>query len=229
MSNDIVSAFGGSLPETFNPNALLNAAARLPQTGDKPYLVFRDGEWTFGVEQAEIDPENDVWAINPNSFMFGLIEWCESTAGGEILVPAGQDYSPADVPRKFEDDPESRVVPQVACDLYCVSGNYPGQQVNYKTSTRGGTSVLNKMAKMIAAQYAVDQQNIVPIVTLDSDSYIHKKYNRKTYVPIMALAFWDDMEFSKATKKFGAVDGDAEEPAPEPKAATRQRGRRVRS
>lgn len=229
MSNDLIKAFGGSLPQEFNPSTLLEAAARLPQTGDKPYMMFRDGEWSFGVDHAEVDEEKDVWAINPNSYQFGLIEWCEGQAGGEILVPAGMDYSVADVPRKYEDEPEARISPQVAVDMMCVGGSYVGQQVNFKTSTRGGTSALNNLANDIARQYKQDEDNIVPIIKLESDSYVHKKYNRKTYVPILALQFWDNLQFKKAQKKYGAFVDEKPSKDDEPKQVTRQRGRRVRS
>lgn len=229
MSNDLIKAFGDSLPAQFNPNALLEATSRLPTTGDKPYLMFKDGEWSFGVDHAEVD-EDDVWAVNPNSFQFGLIEWCEGQAGGEILVPAGMDYSPADVARKFPDEPEARLSPQIAVDMLAVGGNYVGQQVNFKSSTRGGTSALNNLAKDIAGRYQSDPESIVPVVRLYSDSYVHKKYNRKTYVPIIEILFWDDMEFTKARKKFGEIESPSEKPdakQEEPEPARRRR--RVRN
>jgi hypothetical protein len=226
---DLIKAFGGSLPQGFDPATLLEAAARLPQTGDKPYMMFRDGEWSFGVDHAEVD-EDDLWAINPNSYQFGLIEWCEGQAGGEILVPAGMEYSVAEVPRKFQDEPEARISPQVAVDMMCVAGNYRGQQVNYKTSTRGGTSVLNNLANDIARQYKNDDESIVPVVKLESDSYIHKKFNRKTYVPVLSLQFWDNLQFKKAQKKYGSFGDEPKDLLEdEPKQVTRQRGRRVRS
>jgi hypothetical protein len=114
--------------------------------------------------------------------------------------------------------------------MMCVAGNYRGQQVNYKTSTRGGTSVLNNLANDIVRQYKNDDERIVPVVKLESDSYIHKKFNRKTYVPVLSLQFWDNLQFKKAQKKYGSFGDEPKDLLEdEPKQVTRQRGRRVRS
>ena len=133
--NAIVEAFGGNLPTEFDPTALMQSTANLPASTDKPYLTFKDGEWTYGAEANECDPSS-LWAVNPVSFKFGYIEWLDSKAGGELLVPMGQPYSQSDLVLQF--DPENtdhRIAPQIAVELMCLSGDDEGLEVLYKTST----------------------------------------------------------------------------------------------
>lgn len=221
--NDIVKAFGGNLPAAnFDATQLQQAASRVPTAIDHPYLVFKDGEWSYGIEQVEVT-EDELWAINPASFMFGLMEWDDSVPGGEILVPPGVAYSEADVPQKFPNSEDQRIVAQIAANLYCVSGENEGQEVYYKTSTRGGVSALNSFAVQIAKQAKDDPAKIVPVVHLKSDSYMHKKYKRKTYVPVIELSHWDDAELS-ASLADGKGNKKAEEKT-EKEAPARGRGR----
>jgi len=197
QSKEIQSAFGGAdnMPANFNPQALMKSTAALPKTSNKPFLSFRDGEWTFGADHAEVE-EGSLWAVNPNSFMFGLIEWCDSKAGAELMVPAGTKYSAEDLNLQFDpDDEDHRIAPQVSIDLYCVTGDDEGLEVNFKTSTRGGTDVINDLAIKIAKQAASNPDQPVAIISLEESSYRHKKYGKK-YVPIFKLEDFDDYEFS---------------------------------
>lgn len=231
MSNDnenaLTEAFGGAknLPTAFSPQALMQSTAAIPKTTDKPYLVFKDGEWTFGQDAAECDPDA-VWAVNPHSFHFGLIEWLDSVAGGEILVPAGTPYRADELVCQLDtSNPDHRIVPQIAVDLYCCNGDDEGLQVCFKTSTRGGVDALNKLAQAIAKQGVEDPDRIVAIVSLGESSYMHKKYKRKTYVPILDLVRFDDFELSETRGDAGEEEGGEEEEAQQQQAAPPARSR----
>lgn len=205
MSNDsqaLAKAFGGgdNLPTAFSPKALMQSTAAIPKSSDKPYLIFKDGEWTFGVDAAEIE-DGAIWAVNPHSFMFGLIEWLDSEPGGEILVPAGTAYSVNDLVLKHDpEDPDHRIAPQIAVNLFCTNGTDKGLQVHFKTSTRGGVDALNGLAMAIAKQGQQDNENIVALVKLSSSHYMHKKYKRKTYVPVIELIEFVGFDYMDSDK-----------------------------
>jgi len=204
MTNELQKAFGGSMPTTFDPASLMQSTAKLPVSSDKPYLSFKDGEWTYGSEMAEVESKS-LWAVNPNSFHFGLVEWCDGTVGAEILVPAGTNYSIKDLELEFDpNDPkvkEHSVGPHIAVDLYCTTGDDEDVQVQFKTSTRGGVDALNKLAQKISKQAIDDPDNVVALITLESSSYMHKKYRRKTYAPILNIKSFDNFELSGLKKK----------------------------
>lgn len=202
----IMAAFGGgdNMPTAFSPQALIQSSAKIPKTSDKPFLTFSDGDWTYGASQDEVDL-TALWAVNPRSFMFGLMEWCDGKPGGEVCVPMGTPYNADDV--TFKHDPEHpkwNLAPQIGAIFVCLTGADKGLTVLYKTSTRGGVDALNGLAEKIGKQTMSDTpENYVPVVMLEFSTYQHKKYGKK-WVPILNVQGWDDEDLSTTLEALAA-------------------------
>lgn len=218
MSNDVVvGGFGGAMvtPESFNPGALAMSAGKVASGGGKAYLIFKDGVWTYGADREEADPEG-LWAVNPLSFQFGYMEWADNEPGSEVMVPAGQHYSIDDLDLKFDPNKvkDHRVAPQASCELKCISGDDIDVEAVFKSSTNGGVNAISKLAQAIAAHAATSPDDPVPVVALDSDDYMHKKYGRKTYVPVMDVEKFIGWSDVPETEEAEAEAAPEEAPAP---------------
>lgn len=198
--NEISKIFGGEVPAIFDPNALMQSSNALPQSSDKPFLTFKDGEWTFGAEHAEIE-KGGLWAVNPNSFKFGFVEWFEGEAGGEYLVGVGQPYSVDDLKLEFDSEhPDHQIAPAIGVEFLCIGGADENVEVYFKTSTKGGVDAVNKLALQIAKNSIANPEKPIAVISFDSSSYMHKKYKRKTYTPVLNIDGFTDWEFSDYKK-----------------------------
>lgn len=199
MSN--VTPFTGGLP-AINAEAIANlkkaAQAEAPRDSSMPYLRLVAGEWCYGAESTDVE-DGSEWAVHPGSFMHGLVCWDDGALLGEVMTNVAQ-------PKPLRGDMMDHGVQwddQVAFVLACVSGEDKGTNVMYKTSSRGGKQAWSKMAEAIAEQAENDPSKIIPVVTMGSDSYKHKKYG-KTYTPefdVVRFVGFDATEEDAAPKK----------------------------
>ncbi len=190
-----------SAEHLFDPQALMRSADAFDAGSRNDYLSFRDGCWVYGADRIELS-ERSLWAVNPHSFQFGLMEWYNGEAGAELMVPAGVPYSVNELALQFcnpDDATQHRISPQISADVKCVSGENEGLQLTYKTSTKGGVDALNTLAQSIAGQGVANANLIVAIVTLTATHYLHRKHKRKTYVPVFKINHFDNLTLTGQT------------------------------
>ena len=173
------------------------------------FLKFAKGEWTWGAEDNEVEPDA-LWAIHPQGFQHGWIAWGdkahgnESTKLGEIIVPATEPLplgsSLADV--------EGRWDQQVAMQLVCLNGFDKGTKVKFNGSSLGVRKVYQKIVNAVVAQINSGQDGVAPVVSLAVDSYKHKTYG-KVYTPLMKIEKWQDM--AALTEALAEPEDEAED------------------
>lgn len=205
---------------------LTNVAATIKTSATDPYLrLLTDGSWVYGAENIEVEPDSG-WAVNPLSIMHGYTCWSDDPKAktnenlGEVMVPA---TSPLPDVNSLPDHgyPWNQ---QVSLQLRCMDGEDAGEQVLYKTSSKGGMGETKKLIAAIIKQLDDDPDHIVPVVNLRNDHYQHKKYG-KTYVPILQIEKWvsmDGLEEETAEQGPEPVKQQAKaEPAPKATAKTK--------
>ena len=104
---------------------------------------------------------------------------------------------------------------QVGLHMVAVAGEFTGQQVIYKTNSKGGVKAVREIVAKVVDQINGGDDDIVPVVELQCDSYKHKTYG-KINIPILQVDHWTDMNAT-------AIDGHEDETPPEKAPAKRRR------
>jgi len=192
------------------PATMSKAIAGLKETstriaadsGDAQYLKLdKGGYWCFGAEETEVE-ESSVWAINPVSLAVGYVAWGDGELLGEEMVPA------SDTPIMRGDLPDVGAPwkPQIGMQLVCTDGEDKGTTVIYKASSKGGQKAFKQVLDAIVKQAESGSDKVVPLVTLEVDSYKHSQYG-KIYTPVLEVVEWADFD--------GAAVGETAPDAPE--------------
>jgi hypothetical protein len=175
------------------------------------------GHWVFGADQTEVE-SGSRWAVNPFSFVHGLVAWGDGEVLGEAMAPLTEplpQVGPAPDGAKFGWQQ------QVGFSLKCISGDDAGLEARFATISIGGKRAVQTLGLAIAAQVEKDPSKPVPVITLDKDHYQHKSYG-KVYVPVLTLVEWLPMDggSSEAAEQLDA-------PAPAGGEEPRRRQRRT--
>ena len=202
-------------------NALVAAKSRISMdAGDQPFLrLLKSGEWVYSADDVEVQ-EDSLWAVNPSSINEGYAAWGKGELLGEEMAPmAGVPVLATSLP-----DVGAKWTKQIAFVLKCLNGEDAGTQVLYKTTSKGGLKAFNKLLSELIEQIEKDGTHIVPVITLEMDSYKHKEYG-KIYTPIFNVKDWLDFGGLKDTDEDSADDAPeaAAEPAPEEAAPAKRR------
>lgn len=188
--------------------------------------LSKGGFFVYGADDTEVE-EDSFWAVNPSSFALGYIAWPAQGTG----KPLGEEM------RSITDDPiaESTLpqvggqwVQQVAMQLVCLTGEDTGTQVVYKASSKGGINGYNDFLNVVLEHLSANpgDANIVPVITLQSDSYKHQTYG-KIFTPVFKLEKWVSMDSMPTADDLGGEDdAPIEEPKVEEKPAPTRRRRR---
>lgn len=149
----------------------------------------KTGHWVFGADQTEVE-DDSTWAVNPFSFVHGVIAWGEGEVLGEKMVPVSQplpelDAAPPGSKRGWE--------AQVGMSLKCLTGEDKGMEARFSTTSVGGKRAVQTLAVAIAAQVDKDQSKPVPVIRLKKDHYTHKSYGR-IYTPVFEIVEWVSMD-----------------------------------
>ena len=149
----------------------------------------KTGHWVFGADQTEVE-DGSSWAINPFSFVHGVIAWGDGEVLGEKMVSVADplpelDEAPPAAKRGWEK--------QVGMSLKCITGDDKGMEARFSTTSVGGKRAVQELAIKIADQVDKDQTKPVPVVRLNKEHYQHKSYGR-IYTPIFEVISWVSME-----------------------------------
>lgn len=197
MSTDVATQKKSPLPAMANfAQGLSNVSTALKAgaTGT-PFLRMSKGEWLYGQENTE-PAEGSLWAVDPLSIRHGWCSWRkESIAkkkGNKLLgeemvsvseVKAARSTLPDQTDGDEEDMPETHEwVEQMSVNLVCVESpedpEEVGQDVLYKSSSRGFMNLMNEYIKELSKRINSGDPNIVVIVSLDIDSYVHRVHGK---------------------------------------------------
>jgi len=190
--------------------------------GDFHYLKLdRAGNWVYGADETEIEHESR-WAINPFTLSTGFAAWDDTEKVGEEMALLTGDP----VLKSQLNDVGAPWMPQTAMQLKCMDGEDEGEEVVYSTTSKGGQKAFKTMLAVITARIEAGHSAIIPIVTLEADSYKHKKYG-KIFTPDLKVVDWmamDAVEGEGATPEEPEV---VEEPEEVEEAPTRRRRKRA--
>lgn len=181
--------------------AIKTVAAPAAAGGSVILKMDKTGHWVYGADQTEVEPDSK-WAINPFSFVHGVIAWGDGVVLGEKMVALTDplpemDDAPPNAARGWEK--------QVGFSLKCLTGEDKGLEARYTATSVGGKRSFEALASAFANQVSQDESKPVPVVLLKKEHYQHKSYGR-IYTPIFEIV------------EFVSMDGpsEVEEEAPAP-------------
>jgi hypothetical protein len=207
MSN-IVKFGAGNLPSV---QSLATALRTIQQDVGAAGVVIlkmdKTGSWVFGADQTEVE-DDSTWAVNPFSFVHGVIAWGDGEVLGEKMVPVSEplpelEAAPPNAKKGWEK--------QVGLSLKCLTGEDKDMEARYTTTSVGGKRAVQTLAIAIAEQVEKDQAKPVPVVRLKKDHYSHKSYG-KIFTPVFEIVEWISMDGETHAPKLEAPE--AEEDAP---------------
>lgn len=207
MSN-IVKFGAGNLPSV---QSLATALRSLEQDVGAAGVVIlkmdKTGSWVFGADQTEVE-DDSTWAVNPFSFVHGVIAWGDGEVLGEKMVPVSEplpelEAAPPNAKKGWEK--------QVGLSLKCLTGEDKDMEARYTTTSVGGKRAVHALALAITEQVEKDQAKPVPVVRLKKDHYSHKSYG-KIFTPVFEIVEWISMDGETDAPKLEAPE--AEEDAP---------------
>jgi len=206
--------------ELMKPSALLSGLQTMmarPVVADndgKIFMKFTKGEWLVGREEAEPDAKS-LWALNPFSATRGYICWGEGAPIDERMASlTAPPVDPSTLPSHTDSDRGWEV--QMGVELVCVEGDMAGTTVAFGSSSRGGLQAIQKLLTSLMKQAESGGDDIVPVMTLGSDSYKHPKFGR-VYTPEMEIKEWCTLEDTLETYSGGDKPGEGkDEPPAEP-------------
>jgi len=221
-----IATFGNSgLPSAETLSTALRQLPKEVGAGGVTILKMdKTGCWVFGTDSTDVE-DGSRWAVNPFSFIHGFIAWGDGevlaehmTAINDPLPEVGQ--APSGAEKGWEG--------QLGFMLKCMDGEDAGLTVRYTATSVGGKRAVQDIGKLIADQIDADPAHPVPIVTLDSEHYQHKKYG-KIFTPVLEVVEWVGMDGLKDEVKDEEEAEVKAEPKPEPKTEEKaQSGRRTR-
>jgi hypothetical protein len=154
-----------------------------------PIMRFvREGSGTYVVGQKKVAVEaGSRWAFNPTTFCWGYVAFDKNNKAHERLVSAGKPKPDVttlpDVGGKWQD--------AMSVNVKCVSGIDKGLEAVFKASTDGALKEVTRLLEAVRDRLDADEEdrNIVPIATLEKDSYAHKEFGR-VWVPVFEIVEW---------------------------------------
>ena len=209
LANDALGAAVQQASEQAASTSTATLYLRVHQDGSP-----QAGALTYGADHTEVDPSSQ-WVLDVQGIEHGYILRNKATVVSSEFVPLHVSLP--------NGHPDARLAYRGV--FRCISAHHRGTQVEF-----GGDSEYIRRFFTGTLFPAIQQRlaknpgeaRIYPIVTLNTDSYHNKGYNKTIYTIGAAIVDWMDRE--------GSVEGDAVEPVAEPVAEPApRRARRVLS
>lgn len=238
MSTEMTPSTPGALASADDLQALgrqmaaQTAAAPIADTADVPFLrLLKSGQWVYGQDSVEVE-EGSEWAVNPASLYHGYVAWTDDDQPTtEVLAERMVRYGVEDLPSQAELGPPPSGSrgwqKQLAVQLQCLSGEDRGQQVLYKGTSHGLKKLFAQKLIPAITQRLLDRADPVAVVTLEAESYKHKKYGL-VYSPVFEIVRWAPMNAAAPAAEETEHEPPFEtEPETEPEPPKRRRQRRA--
>ena len=196
MPEEALTKFGGAnLP---SPAALVQQLGKYKTDVDSMGAVFlamkkEFGGWVFGSDKTEV-ADGSQFVVNPYTFTKGWIcFWEDGSQPDEVLV-SEMDDMPARPPQPDVEDSEKGYTEQRGVMLKCISSTQKadiGMELLYKVTTKGGLSMLKRLAVTIGNHAAQFPDELFPVITLEIDKKPNriKKYGI-TWYPNFKVVEW---------------------------------------
>jgi hypothetical protein len=168
-----------------------------------PMMLFkREGSGTYVVGQKKVVVEaGSLWAFNPTTFCWGYVAFSKDNKVHERLVSVSKSKPDVttlpDVGAKWQD--------AMTVNVKCLSGIDKGLEAVFKASTDGCIKEVMRLLEKVRDQLNAGGHDgkIVPIATLEKDSYQHGEFGR-VWIPVFEIVEWV------------TLDGPAAAPLPPP-------------
>jgi len=178
---------------TFDPGSFDVALADIASSGGSTRTSFlrmdKTGCWNYGPDEIPVTGDDRVY-VDPTSFARGWQCWADTNIPGVQPEMLGNEvasmFGPAPA-RPATLPPNGRSWDEMLGLLLVVNG----EGLSYSTTSVGGLNAVAKLAELVRQQYRKDPKRFVPVVSLSSDSYRHKKYG-KIYIPVFDVKAWVD-------------------------------------
>lgn len=209
MSN-MVTFKGANLPAVSTLSTALRTLERdVGPVGSVILKMDKGGHWVYGADQTEVE-DDATWAVNPFSFIHGVIAWGDGEVLAERMVPVTEplpelEAAPPNAKRGWES--------QVGMMLKCVSGEDADMEARYTSTSVGGKRAVQQLATAIAEQVEKDQTKPVPVIRLKRDHYQHKSYG-KIYTPVFEIIEWVSMDGKADASEVAEPESVQDEAAP---------------
>jgi hypothetical protein len=187
---------GGDMVDPAALQSAMSALGRQAQSGGLFMKFTKSGEWLYGPAQDEVSPE-DLWAVNPGSFVNGYIGWKNGMPIGEHMCSVTRG-----MPCRYEELEPIEAVTETdgwSAQLGFTVNSYPASgddaenlELIFKTTSHGGKKAAAGLADEISKRMSKGDGTFVPIVSLSADSYKHKNYG-KIIIPVIRVVAWADM------------------------------------
>jgi hypothetical protein len=154
-----------------------------------PMMLFkREGSGTYVVGQKKVVAEaGSRWAFNPTTFCWGYVAFSKDNKVHERLVsvskPRPDVTTLPDVGAEWQDE--------MTVNMKCVSGVDEGLEVVFKASTDGPLKEVMQVLEKVRDRINSGEHDgkIVPIATLEKDSYQHAEFGR-VWFPVFKIVEW---------------------------------------
>jgi hypothetical protein len=175
-----------------------------------PMMLFkREGSGTYVVGQKRVVVEaGSRWAFNPTTFCWGYVAFSKDNKVHERLVsvskPKPDVRTLPDLGAKWQD--------AMTVNVKCIDGIDKGLEAIFKASTDGSIKEIMRLLEKVRDRLNTGEHggNIVPIGTLQKDSYPHSDYGR-VWIPVLEIDEWVTLDGPET-----APPPPAPEPAPAP-------------
>jgi hypothetical protein len=190
-----------------------------------PMMFFkREGSGTYTVGQKKVVVEaGSHWAFNPATFCWGYVAFGKDNKVHERLVsvskPKPDVRTLPDVGAKWQD--------AMTVNVKCIDGIDKGLEAIFKASTDGSVKEVMRLLEKVRDRLNTGDHDgkIVPIATLEKDSYSHKDFGR-VWVPVFEIVKWVTLD-GPETASAPPPPPPPQPPAPATAAAEQPRRRRV--
>lgn len=185
--SDLIQFNGAIIPEAADLKKALSESAKVISTNGPQLLKMdrQNGSWSYGAEHHPVNAD-DLWAVNPYSFVHGYIAWSDSgTVVGEEMVSNLSSPSLPPVPSRPTPGASKGWQVQVGFSLKGISDNVKDVEARYFAVSAGGRKEVSKLLGAIVNRISVNPTLIVPVISLSHSFYMHQvKSHGKVFTPV---------------------------------------------
>jgi len=167
--------------------------ASTPIAGGKPFLrLAKTGQLVFGASNEPVQ-QGSEWAVNPYSIGHGWVCWATAPGAAQKLLGEAMAPITSRKPVMPEAIPGGEWKEQRSFDLKCLNGDDEGTEVQYKVNSKGGMRAVDNLFGKLVDHWEKDQTNVVAILQLSSDYYMHNDYGQM-FFPVFTISGWADID-----------------------------------
>lgn len=212
MENAMTNYNGGgavAVTDGYDPYARYGEQA----AGNKTFLKFQKGDYTFGQNDEEMAIGTRLVA-NMAGLKAGWQKWEGGKPTGEEMelvasgrqAPKRPELGDTDQALWETDDQGRPRDPWQFTNVLGLKDAASGEEYTFSTGSRGGIGAIGQLCREFGKVYRM-KPGFLPVIELQVDSYKHAQYG-KVFTPVLKLVDW-----VKEDDLLSGAGADAEEPA----------------